>query len=298
MDKALNLFGKNVVTFVVSALWIGLATGWAIAATSASDSFLHQFEQFAIDEDSSALDWVGPDSPWYPYLGRDFAEGIPSGSRAQFENAVRQGRCDMVLTQLQRGLLGLYPDLLLLFANERVRTNFEDKILKQHASAYQRCRAHEMMIPVIEAAKRRMPGDEMFFGLLPSIYLYGQVPDPSPGWTEEDVAHYSRGIRQLVHLAVCRHDAGALQDLFDLAKNFHFMYVFSEADALYLESLAEQAEIAAPFHSLMREQAGLNSGESFHPAQVRALRARLASGNFEEALETLPRFKALCANNP
>ena len=269
----------------------------AFAATPESDSFLRQFELFASDEDNLALDWTGPDSPWHPYLGRNFVDGFPPIVRAQFENSVREGRCEIVLTQLQGGFLRLYPDLLPLFADEQIRINFDDKILRQHAPAYQRCRAHEMMIPVIEAAKRRMPGDEMFFGLLPSVNLYVQVPDLIPGWSAEDVARYSRGVRQLVRLSVCSHNAGALKDLFELAEKFRFMYVFSEANALYLENLAEQAEVAAPFYSVMRAQAGLNSGESFHPAQVRAIRARLASGNLEGALEILPRFKALCANN-
>ncbi len=282
----------------IASLIVATALAFFQAEADAETGFSDRFNVALSLSQTGDFDWAGPLSPWSPYLDQNFASGLAPDQRLDLENAVEQGRCEVVLTQMQSGFLQLYSELRPLFADDRVRENFETEILRGISPAYLRCNAHELIIPVIEAAKRRMPGDEMFFGLLPTPVLFARSLGPEPFWRADQVKDYSTGIERLVYLGACRRNADAISDLYGLADSLRFLPIFSEPEVLYLEYLAERVGVNAPFHITMREQVGLMSGESFQPGRVRALRARLVPDATADPMDLLPQLRVLCASQP
>ena len=110
---------------------LALALSWALPASAADprlQKFLTQFTEFKAQTRPRSA-WLGPGSPFAPYLDKPFIDGLGERGRVLYGHAYSQGACRMARTVATVGFLNHYPFLASAFDRTEIRAAFEVYIL-------------------------------------------------------------------------------------------------------------------------------------------------------------------------
>ena len=200
---------------LIGALHVGLMFGlWdrpqAADGASLADA-LHQLD----DNSNSSIDWLGPSSPWRPYLHRQFADGLTKNQQMLSETYQSVGACEAVMTLELKGFLILYPQQTDDILDPRVLRVFETDIVPRYSHAYRRCIAKATLIAILEPVRRawiRQPD----WGMMNA----GGVTLSRPQLSADDRTWtLYRAMLSLAKLALCESYRPALKDIVDYVGN-------------------------------------------------------------------------------
>ena len=222
------------------ALLIVLQIGGTIgfAATVIDDYGFADLRKYA---EKNRLDpkWRQPESHWNPYINKRFEDGLTPGDRRLSRLRQEAGDCDTVLTLEMKGFLALYPETSIDFHVVELRREFETEIVPAISPAYKRCRAHKLLIPVIEAEKRKWNLHDTYHITLPRVFssLPNQKATPE---TLERLERVSAGILRLV---VCDLHPPAFDDLAYLIEELKILHLLQD-ELRYIGQVAWQGGLS------------------------------------------------------
>lgn len=154
-------------------------------------------------------DWLSSSSPWSPLLTRQFHHALSEEDKQRSLVAQSLGQCEPVISAEIQGFYAMYPDLRAILSRDDIRANFEEVLLPNFSHALKRCRAHEILIPILEQTKRKYSHDETYPVALPRAY----VLEPEPFLISNDEQTYSNAVRDIFRLGLCNEFAPALEDI-------------------------------------------------------------------------------------
>ncbi len=212
------------------ALFVAFGTDYARADDPLYERFMRQaipfFERTQVMTKSPS--WNTPESPWYPYLGRQFEAGLTEKQRAEARREAGQMNCEAVQTWEQWGFIGLYPDLIAVFGSAKARNHFETVVVPNHSLAYRRCRALVEINRYLHRKQREFPLDLDFRGGFLPVNITTSHHHVAPHQKA-----FAKGVRELGRLLVCHEYIPAYEDFQRLHRRFRETF-FGDALARYL----------------------------------------------------------------
>jgi hypothetical protein len=201
----LRLAGMLIAASVPTTGWCQNAAAFAAA--------VEEFARRGADESA----WTGHVSPWAPYVAVQLSTFLSPEDRKQSENRQRAGECETVLTLEQRGLFNRYPELIPSFASATVRSVFERYVVPLTSHAHRRCTAFALMIPIVEATKRKWFLEDTFTVDLPRLSIW----DEPPKLASDEALAYRTAARSLYALAFCARFMPAIADVIEIEADLH-----------------------------------------------------------------------------
>ncbi len=256
-----------------------------LSARSAGDEsgqFLQRFDAFRSAAPAKTVDWLAPASPWAPFLGRQFAEGLRADDQARHLTLQEGGACGALAALEREGAARLYPGLAPALDREDVSRVFESAILPRQSFGYRRCRAHARLRPLIREARRK--GDAFYAMYLPAPVIGGRLSR----FADADKVTLSEALEELVRLAVCDDYGPAFGDLARF--NREHLLILSAGEHYYVHRRARQLGLQDATTQPPRSQA-LNSDESVRLAK---LRAAFDAGQRDRARALVRSSRGLC----
>ncbi len=202
-------------TAPIAALFGMLMFGLTDRPQAAGDVPLSDAVHRLVDFSDSPIDWLGPLSPWRPFLHRQFSEGLDNDQRQMSETYQFAGACEVVMSLELQGFLALYPKQAEDILDPGVLRVFETEIVPRFSHAHRRCTAQATLIAILEPVRRawiRQPD----WGMMDAGGVTLRRPQLSADdrtWT------LYRGMRSLATLAMCESYRPALKDIVDYIGN-------------------------------------------------------------------------------
>lgn len=100
--------------------------------------FIRNFDEMDLEQTARA-EWLGPKSPFAPYLKHSVVEALGESERALYGKAFNAGACRMVRMLGTIGFLNRYSHLALAFERSNVRAIFGVYILPILTPDQERC---------------------------------------------------------------------------------------------------------------------------------------------------------------
>lgn len=262
-----------------------LAGGCALAAAdgeAAVAAFMARFEAMeAREARGEAVDWLGPGSPFRPYLARPFSEGLNTQEAARYRRSSEALDCRAMAELEIAGFRRLYPELGPALADARVVERLGDEVRWQRSTPYMLCLFSETVRDaniralegVVELPLR--PGGEN--GSLDLV----AIPGPDSRLLLEFEA-----IRTIIDFAICRDHApafAALIEIIDAAR----LVVLPPAEEYYVRGRAAQLGITSA-HS------GDRNGLRLSASHLARLDAAIASGDVAHEEGPISGWSAYC----
>ena len=141
---------KTRFRLIFALFFIHIAASGAAHAGLESDLFLGKYNA-AKDR---LLPMAHADSPFYPYHGRDFEEGLDESRRILLREAQEEGNCGLVDTLMVEGFLSLFPFLKPAFADDYRRWKLTTMISSSSPPTMRRCRYHSYMSKIFSKRRR------------------------------------------------------------------------------------------------------------------------------------------------
>ena len=94
--------------------------------------FMEAFERLDPQDDKHAV-WVGPESPFAPYLSPPFMDGLSERARQLYKRALGLGACLLARRLAIVGFLANHPHLRPVFRHTRVRFAFDLHVWPEHS---------------------------------------------------------------------------------------------------------------------------------------------------------------------
>ena len=255
-----------------------------------AQTFPASFQNFKTNFGSTSKAWLSPASPWAPY----FKIITTQKATKELNNLEQQGRCDEVMSEVLRNFIGQTPHLSSVFFKPDIQDNFEQTLVPALSLHYQRCKAWQKLITVIERAKR-----SALFMPAPTLNMpYFSFAQQPKDLTQKAGKNYHSAVITLTRLGLCQNDQAALKDLQTLSRQ-SYSKLFQEAESLYMDAHAKRLGIETNHYQMIKEVISNNRGKggqhvSYEPQKLFSMQARLQAGDWQKAGHLVPHLTELC----
>ncbi|MEE9589113.1 MAG: hypothetical protein V3V97_13955 [Hyphomicrobiaceae bacterium] len=252
-----------MTTFVVPVRAEGDGTfASRVAAYAAWVEKLHPTA--TMDNERAAL-WFAPQSPWAPFLGRQFTDGLTASEKRRHRENIEKGNCEQATETELAGFLTLHPDLESAFQAPTLRQQFKTLIVPHHSLADRMCRAQRLLGPLVRESQAY--GDDVYNTAL-AIETGAHKP-PQKVTIDVELILKTRAV--LENLALCHHYRPALKLIVQHAGELLYFETSGER-GYYLLYLAQKLAIDIP--NFAEIAASRQTGVS--PVDVARIKAQFA----------------------
>lgn len=267
-------------------------------ANQSARDFKKQFHAFEISNDDKNQNWLDKSSPWAPYF-----KSINSLQRSKEQIKWEQeGRCQKVLTAIQRSFIKAHPKLAVIFFKEPIRLNFERRIIPHHSPSYKRCQIWTKLNVVIETSKRANVNFNGPLVSLPNISLkeeketekLSQIKKKSEKFKLADV--YKKAMIGLISEATCKNDKQALMDINEI-DTMSYSRLFTETEAYFLDAIAQSKSVETNLYKNVKMRLSKKYSQdnaSYDPQKLFILQTHLQNNDMKKAKKLVPNLTKHC----
>ncbi len=274
---------KLLSSLIFSTAIIFLSPSPTTSATDAPISFAEKITAFQNHKERKPADWFSQESPWHPFLKRQFSEGLTPEETEKSLKAQKTGLCQTVIDLEILGFQRLYPDWAQALKMKSVRQSFVRDILPHHAPSLIRCNAHKILKSII--AKAKAEGPEYFPYNLP----FGETDEKFGRIVSAGEKKFRSVFTRLKRLAFCRYDKLAILDLFEIKARWNRSDL-GPREFYYLLKRAEQLGIKVPDADRRRRE----FSHEINPFVLARMRAAFESGDIDQAQNELRWIFVIC----